>query len=254
MGTSESVNRKIKKKRTGFIFMLLILSVTIFVILLTKTNVFHLSRVEVSNNKMIDKEKVFIASGLQLGQDIFRINVKKVEKNLLSHPYIKNVKVRRRLPNKMYITVEERIEAMVISSMGSYIYLDDEGIIVNVLTENKENNLLEIKNVELETMIVGQQVVLGNNIDINDIIKFIRLCEEENLLESIKCIEFDTDTKIFFELKSGTKVAFGGQNKVQYKLRYLLKIIEKRKEQNLTLKGTIDFERGEYPTFNEQNF
>lgn len=248
MKRNRKIDRKIKKKRVGLILVILSLTLTFFFLLLTKTSLFTLSYIKINGNEKLSGEKVEIASGLQIGENIFKIDVDKVKKNLLSHPYIKEVVVRRIFPNKMEITIEERKETIVISYIGSFIYLDEEGIVLNVLADRNSNIVPEIRGLDIKDFKLGKKIVVEDKEKLDEATKFTKYCKEEKIFDKIEIIDINDEFSFFLTLRGGTKVAFGDLNNVKYKLRFALTILEDLKNKN-QVKGTINFTKGQNPIF-----
>lgn len=254
MNRKEGIEKNIRKKKIGLISILFFLTLTIFIVLLTKTTFFHISEIRVNGNTLIEDEKIVLASGLEHGENIFKIDIDKVKANLEAHPYIKKAYVRRKMPNKINITVKERNELIVVPYIGSYVYIDDEGYILNVLNYKKEGTIIEVRGLDIAKINIGQEVILENDKDINDILSFISTCRETKILQQIEYIDVANKSNITLGLKSGTKVAFGEQNNVKYKLEFILEILRIRRENNEELRGVIDFTIGESPVFRIDDF
>ena len=216
----------------GLIFIILSLFIAIFFILSTRTNFFHISQIIVKDNQVVDDEKVIMASGIITGENIFKINIKKAEKNLLLHPYIKHVDIRRKLPNKIVINVTERKEALIVDYIGSYLYVDDESKILNILTEKKEDKLPEIIGLKINNPSVGSTLEYEDEEMAEQVQFFLNICRELKLEETIRTIVFDENQNVSIEMKSGTKVAFGTLDNVKYKLSFLSAILEDLSKKN----------------------
>lgn len=232
MRKTSVIDKKLRKKRMGLIFVILSLLAAIFFILSTRTSFFHISQIIVKDNHVVEDEKVIMASGIITGENIFKINVKKAEKNLLLHPYIKQVNVKRRLPNKILINITERQETLIIDYIGSYLYVDDEGRILNILTVKKDDKLPEVIGLKLNNPSIGE-ILEYKDKHINEQFQvFFDICKQHKLIESISTIVFDDNQNATIEMKSGTKVAFGTLDNVKYKLSFLSAILEDLRKKN----------------------
>ena len=83
-------------------------------------------------NKKLSYDKIIKASMCNIGENIFKINMKKGEESLKRLPYIKECKIKRKLPNEIIIEIEERKEVAIISYIGSFVYIDKEGYILKI--------------------------------------------------------------------------------------------------------------------------
>ncbi len=101
------VKRRKRKalKRNIIIFIFLIV---ILITLSLKLKIFDVETIIVEGNNIISSEEIISTSTLEKGNNIFYINTKKIIKKIHDNPYIKNVKISRRLPNTIILNVEER--------------------------------------------------------------------------------------------------------------------------------------------------
>ncbi|RKD34301.1 cell division protein FtsQ/DivIB [Thermohalobacter berrensis] len=253
MKRRNSIDKKIKRKKIGLIFTLLLLFVTTFLILLTKTSFFNVSEIKIIGNEQLTEDKIIMASGLTIEENIFKIDTEKMEKNLISHPYIKKTKVKRIFPNKLSIYIEERKEIAAISYIGSYIYLDNEGIVLNILSDKKDN-LIVVDGLKIKNMSIGKKIMLEDNQDIDKLLNFLKDCKKNDLIKEISRINIDNKFNIKLTMNSGLNVAFGNLYNVKYKVSFLIKILEdlnkKAEKKNIILKdSTLYFTKGDDPIF-----
>ncbi|SHH57067.1 cell division protein FtsQ [Caloranaerobacter azorensis DSM 13643] len=244
---ANSIERKVRKKKIGLITILLIFLTSTFIILSTKTDFFNVSEIIVQGNNVLDYEKVILASGLNYGENIFKIRTKEAKENILSHPYVKSVNIKRVFPNKLAITIEERKETLIIPYLESYIYLDDEGYVLNLLAYKKEG-LLEVEGININSISIGKKLLLEDNVDLEKIIDLIKDCKKIDLYREIEKVKLDNKSNVVIYLKSGIKVAFGHLNNVKYKLSFTIKILDDLKRKGIS-KGTIHFDKGDSPIF-----
>ena len=69
------IEKKVKKKKYGIILIILILIISVFFVLLTQTSFFDVKRdnIILKNSKTLDRDKIIMASGLGLNENIFII-------------------------------------------------------------------------------------------------------------------------------------------------------------------------------------
>lgn len=240
----EKVDKQIKKKKLGLVIILLLLFLSTFIILYTQTTFFNVKNVDVIGNSTIEKEKIIMASGLIMGENIFKVNTSLMEDNLLLHPYIKSIEVSRKFPNKIKIDVLERRELSVISYVNSYIYIDEEGIVLNILSKRKEDKLPILMGLNIEKVNIGEKIVLNRDKNIDDILNFLDTCKKITLFKKIRKLEFNKDFKVNMYLRQDTEVAIGYLNNVKYKLEFLNSIIDDSKKKNIKYKK-IDLSKGD---------
>ena len=122
-------------KRTG----LLLLAAAVLAALLGGTlyglgrwarccSIFAITTIEVQGTERIDPEKIKEASGLSQGQNLFSFKEDEVRKKILDQePWIRQVDISRRFPDKVLIHVKERRPAALVRVNGSVWIMDSQG-------------------------------------------------------------------------------------------------------------------------------
>ena len=74
----------------------------------TTAPTFAIDAVEVTGTQRLDAATVRAASGLVLGQNIFRADLAEAQRGVEQNPWIRHVQVTRLLPRRIGIQIEER--------------------------------------------------------------------------------------------------------------------------------------------------
>ncbi|MGO1652605.1 cell division protein FtsQ/DivIB [Senegalia sp. (in: firmicutes)] len=232
------VDKKLKRKRIVVMIMLSIFFIALlFMILLTQTTLFTIKNINIENNNVIEKEKIILASGITRGENIFKINKKTIEKNLLNHPYIKTATIKTKFPDSINIDITERKETLVYDNNGNYIYIDNEGVILNNLSTKKDKNIPILES--------DDKLDPKEDEYISNILKLLNKHNKKKYEFNIKkIIKQNKNTTLV--LSSGIKVALDGVNDIEYKLGFIEKIVNDLEEKNIRAKE-IQFNRGKNP-------
>ena len=232
------VDKKLKKKRIVVMIMLSIFFIALlFMILLTQTTLFTIKNINIENNNVIEKEKIILASRITRGENIFKINKKTIEKNLLNHPYIKTATIKTKFPDSINIDITERKETLVYDNNGNYIYIDNEGVILNNLSTKKDKNIPILES--------DDKLDPKEDEYISNILKLLNEHNKNKYEFNIeKIIKQNKHTTLV--LSSGIKVALEGVNDIEYKLGFIEKIVNDLEEKNIRAKE-IQFNRGKNP-------
>ena len=103
----KEVKKQKKKKRTVKIFLILILFIALCILLAT-SEIFNIKKVSVQGlDKLTDKE-IISYSNIIIGENIFKTNLAKAEYEIEKNPYVKTVEVKRKFPNTILVSIEER--------------------------------------------------------------------------------------------------------------------------------------------------
>ncbi|MTI49040.1 cell division protein FtsQ/DivIB [Sporosalibacterium faouarense] len=256
MKKTSKIEKKIRKKKIGLMIVILFLITSVFLILLSQTNIFNISKIQVNNDGILKDNDVILASGIQKGENIFRVDTSTAIESLLLHPYIKEARVDRKFPNRIDINIVERNRHMVLLNVGSYILVDDEGMIIDIAQAKSafQGDIPQINGLKIKNASIGEKVIIEEDRNIEDIINFLELCNTIDIYSKISEIEVNDDYSINFRFNSGTKVAFGDLNNVKYKLSFVFNImesLEQRQDFNKEQisKGLIDLTQGEDAIF-----
>ncbi|MBN1282999.1 MAG: FtsQ-type POTRA domain-containing protein, partial [Proteobacteria bacterium] len=93
-------------------------------------------------------EDVASLSGVRKGQNLFWMSVQEIYVKLVEEPWVREAAVRRRLPNTLYIYVEEHRPAAIISS-GGFFYVDRDSTVVKRVEPGDEKDMPLITGVEM---------------------------------------------------------------------------------------------------------
>ncbi|MFP4630263.1 MAG: cell division protein FtsQ/DivIB [Desulfohalobiaceae bacterium] len=94
---------------------------------ITSTQHFALRKVEIQGGRHLDREKILDSTGVSLGQNILGLSLAKVESRLRQEPWVDWVRVKRTLPDKLQIQVQEKEAQFWVLQEGSLYYADSQG-------------------------------------------------------------------------------------------------------------------------------
>jgi cell division protein FtsQ len=98
------------------------------------TTFFRLKNIEVSSAKRLTQEEILALAGVEAGQDMARMNLKRMGEQLAQNPWVETVRIHRYFPDRLSITITER-EPLAIVNMGFIYYLDKKGTVFKVLNQ-----------------------------------------------------------------------------------------------------------------------
>ncbi len=111
---------------------------------------FELEKVVVEGNwKRLSPGEVTVLSGARKGDNLFRMSVSDIYDRLNSGPWVKEAAVRRRLPDTLWIYIEEYDPVAIVSSKGFY-YVDADGRVVKRLEAGDDKDMPLITGIKLD--------------------------------------------------------------------------------------------------------
>jgi cell division protein FtsQ len=98
---------------------------------------FQIAGVDVKGVKHLDETELKKIVGAFTKENIFRADLDAAVRRAQGNPWVKSVSVNRRLPNRISMTIAERVPAALLeTAMGRYL-LDDEGVVISLLAREK---------------------------------------------------------------------------------------------------------------------
>ncbi|AOT68459.1 cell division protein FtsQ/DivIB [Geosporobacter ferrireducens] len=238
------LDKKVKRKKKKLVLFVMLLCCIISFIIIFKTDLFCIKTVEVSGNVLLSQEEIIHASGITLGNQIYKEKIKNVEIGLTQHPYIKFVEVKRKLPNKILIQIEERTEAAAIPFMGAYVFIDENGMILK--SELDSGNLKIIQGLEFDHFMEGEPLEVKDPEKLRKALEIVKYIDRMEI--SIKNIDVSQSKNYVIRLTDTLICRVGEGNNIDYKLRALEKILLDLKSKDIT-RGVIDISYDGNPTY-----
>ncbi len=140
----KELRRKKRKKRrliTGFvIFMITAISVAA---VLSVTVLFPIKIVKATGSKLYTEKQIVKSSGISEDNNLFTLSAEAVTENLVRNlPYIDSVELKRELPDKITIVVNDATEYACFYADDVYYVISQGGRVINAYTEQPENTFL----------------------------------------------------------------------------------------------------------------
>lgn len=220
--TSKYVKRKNKTKNLGIIILFII-----FIIFILGSSMFNIQKIEVTGNDRISDETVISLSGLELYKNIFTFNKLSVVEKIKENAYIKSVKISRKLPDTVKITVQEKIPRYIIQIADSYAYINNQGYILEISTEKENMPILLGLSTDLSNIKVGERINVEDLKKMDMVIKICEIAKSNDLKDLITKIDISDDKNYTIILeKEGKTVYLGDCSDLNTRMLYLKSVLE----------------------------
>ena len=192
--------------------------------------IFNIKQIQVLNNNKVSQEEIISLSELKPDENIFKFISSVVSDKIKSNAYIENVKIHRKLPNTIQINVTEREHTFSADFLGQYIYLNNQGYILEIAEESQSKIIIQGISTKEDEVIVGKQLCDEDLEKLEDVIKIIDVSKEYNLDTKITSIEISdkNDYNMYLE-EEQKRVYLGDNTNLSNKLLYVNSIIEQEK-------------------------
>ena len=260
---SKKARRRMRRIRRFFLFVLIVGGIIIF----AKSSFFIVNKIETDGNKKYSANELILSTGLVPGGNVFNMLGEK-PKNLLTlsfndleqevlntMPYIKSVSIRPALPKSIKIKVQERTPYAVLDNKGTYLLIDREGYVLELLDSKspKLKDYFKIIGISVDSYKLGQAVKFKGENPLIDFISFYDLVVKSDKNEKLKLNKKITSVDLAdipymsVQFDKRVTVKFGDLEDTEYQVsvfRHLFvnNINEKQK-------GTLDFTKGNNPYF-----
>jgi cell division protein FtsQ len=89
---------------------------------------FATEEIEISGAERLERVEIEETAGLAVGRNVFAISPDDARRNLLAHPWIADAEVRRRLPGRWTIAIQERTAAAVLMLDEAWLVAADGAV------------------------------------------------------------------------------------------------------------------------------
>lgn len=246
----ERKKKKIKKIIKWMSLLFLIIGGIIFALV---SPIFSINDIQVFNNNQITTETIVSLSQLQVGQNIFKFNKNKVEKEIKANSYVENVNVKRKIPNKIEITIEERKKNYNVEFLNGYAYINNQGYILEI--SEQKLDLPTIQGISTE----AEQIVEGNRLNTEDleklgsVIQIMNICKNYELDNKISSIDITNRNNYILYMEGEKKtIELGDDSNLSTKMLYIPTILKENEGKEGTIYVNGDINNNFKPRFREK--
>jgi cell division protein FtsQ len=211
------------------------------------SSLFNIKTINVTGNNRVSQQEIIRLSGLSYQQNIFRINSKETMKNVFQSPYVEKIKIRRGLPNIINIDIIEREPLVLVPYVGSYLFVDAQGIVVEINSSIAGMNLPVINGLKFNTFKLGEEIKVENKLQLASAIALINQIKKTGISQEIAEINAENILNLKLITKSGIKVNLGDDSNINTKIPLAKAILQDLNSKNL--KGTVEMGHKGNPVF-----
>ena len=242
--------KKIKRIIKAVILMALIIGGFCFALI---SPIFNIANIDVIGNEKITSDTIVSLSQLQMGENLFKFNRVKVINEIKTNAYVENVNIKRKIPNKIEIIIEERKQDYNIEFLNGYAYINNQGYILEI--SEQKLDLPVIKGIST----LQEQIVEGNRLNDEDleklevVIQIMNICKSYDLDKKVSSIDISNKSDYIMEMNEEKKtIHLGNNSNLSNKMLYVPAILTENqgKEGTIYLNGDIN---GDFkPRFREK--
>jgi len=233
---SRRQTRKVKKKKSKRKMIVLLMFLTLIAVLMSPY--FNIRWFDVKGNNVVASSQIKSASNIALGQNMFRVNIKKSKDLIRKIPYIKDVNIYRHLKGGIIIKVTEREAFAYIKNATGDLVIDKEGRVLEIAGKDYDYTaLLEITGLKCGNLKPGSNI--GNNYaeNLKIAVEVWDRLKENEIDDRVSSINIKSTKNISLLFDNDKEVVFGDTYRMEYKLAMLESALASLAPSE---KGTID--------------
>ena len=249
------VNNNKKKTNRRNMKLVKIISITLLVIAAIiaamMSPLFNIKEITVEGNNKLTSDEIISLSNINLNENTYRTSMNKAKKNILQNPYVKDVKIERDLPSKVVIKINERRTDFMIEFGGGYVYVNNQGYILEVSNESLNVPILQGTETQTEDFIPGKRLCLGDLEKMSTVIKIMEIAEVNEISDLITRIDMENKQNYKIVFESEQKVAnLGDSTDLNTKILSIKSILEREKQVAGEIFVNVDLNTT-YPVFRQ---
>ena len=236
----ERKKKKIKRIIKWTTLFLLIIGGIVFALV---SPVFNIKEIQVINNSQIATETIVSLSQLQVGQNSFRFNKNKVVKEIKTNPYVESVDIKRKFPNKIEISIEERNRNYNVEFLNGYAYINNQGYILEISEQKLDLPVIQGISTEQEQIVEGNRLNTDDLEKLETVIKIMNICKNYDLDTKISSIDISNKNDYIIYMEEEKKTIYlGDDSNLSNKMLYVPTILQENqgKEGTIYLNGDIN--------------
>ena len=224
--SNERYKRTIRQRR---MFVLCVFVVVIVLCICLFTPLFGISDITVSGNTVVSSEEIIGASGIEKGENVFRINKSKAKKALSAIAYIEGAEIKRKFPARIEIAIDEATPDIIIDTPTQFVVTTINGRVLQVTEDVTSLTSPIVYGIAISGAEPAQNIQPADLERYGLHMEYIRCFYTAAFWPDIDEFYLSDDSNLTVIMKSGMKVTFGSVESLeslQRKIMMMSKIFE----------------------------
>ena len=228
----ERTPKKIRIGKKGILTFLCVLAgICAFLV----SPVFTIKNIEITEMEKYTKDEICEMVNIKEGMNMFLFNRFYAMKTLKSNTYIESAKISYKLPDTIAITIDERKVRGYVPYMGSYLYIDEEGRVLEVSSE-MNRALPFVYGLNFSSFTLGEKIEAENKEAFDIMVNIAYLMSKYELLDMVVKIDVSNPDKILAYVNK-VEVNLGDMSNGDRKIRTMAEVIKNINEND---RGSLD--------------
>ncbi|MDD5944597.1 MAG: FtsQ-type POTRA domain-containing protein [Clostridia bacterium] len=197
--------------------------------------IFAVKNIDINEMNYFTKEEICSKIGLSEGDNGVFYNKGRAEKLLMSDKYISSADISFKMPDTMVIEINENKICGYISYLGSYLYVDKEGRVIDIKSETTEK-LPIIEGLSFDSFTQGEVIPVKNKEAFEAALIISRAMSKYDIIEKAVSINV-ADTSNIYAYIDNIKVLLGDTSRMEEKIKTMSEAVGEIPEGD---RGTLD--------------
>ncbi|MGD1046087.1 MAG: FtsQ-type POTRA domain-containing protein [Bacteroidota bacterium] len=159
---------EMKSKTAGVLVLITIAICLVFGANAWKSSL-KIKQIKIDGNRIVGENEILQLTQVQMDALLYKVDLTAIQRNVMSHHYIKDALVERSLPNSIHIQVVERVPIAIVNRPET-MYLDENGV---VLPRSISHRLFDLPMISGISAV--EPMALGSIIKQPDVIEALQL-------------------------------------------------------------------------------
>lgn len=234
----------IKPKRHSSISAPLMFIVVIVAIIFVMSVFFRVSDIEVTGNTHYTDEEIIRAIDIEQGDNLFFFDrFVAISRVFAKLPYIEEVTVVRKLPNKVTIEVVESTALAYINLGDEKWTLDHNCKVLGKAADGETDQLIQVDGIDPGTLLIGEQLTTadGDTAIVEQLAEILYQIQERGLTSYISLVDITDTNDVRLNYGGRYTVKLGNSSDIEYKFGMLVNAVGKLGAEDV---GLIDLSDG----------
>ncbi len=234
----------IKPKRHSSISAPLMFIVVIVAIIFVMSVFFRVSDIAVTGNTHYTDEEIIRAIDIEQGDNLFFFDrFVAISRVFAKLPYIEEVTVVRKLPNKVTIEVVESTALAYIKLGDEKWTLDHNCKVLGKAADGETDQLIQVDGIDPGTLLIGEQLTTadGNTAIVEQLAEILYQIQERGLTSYISLVDITDTNDVRLNYDGRYTVKLGTSSDIEYKFGMLVNVVGKLGAEDI---GLIDLSDG----------
>ncbi len=229
--------RRRRRRGNMILYYLLLLVVMISVaVTLSLTVFFGIEQVTVTGADRYPQQDLVQATGVALGDNLFRIDKQQIIQNLIKFPYIEEVRVSRAYPPAVVAQVVQAQPVAAVKTGESCLLLSDKGRILETGLAEPPEGVLAVTGFAVAGL-PGEFVPQEHQENLM-MIRYLLKAIEETGFEGVRELDLSDRLNMKVNYEDRIQLELGSEGELDYKLRFAQSVIEQQLEPDF--EGIVD--------------